>query len=105
MPKYRIYAGSVNKAELIETEEYSNESEASQAAFEYACEDYETYAGLHGIPDSEEAYAEAVSQLDKNDYEDEDDYNNDLYALTNEIYNETREGWLSYYVEEVEEEE
>ena len=66
--------------------EADNEDAAAHFAWEKACEDYDTYAGLHGIPDIDDVCEE---------YGIED--SNSEAAM--EAYHEERESWLEYSVE------
>lgn len=61
--------------------------EAEREAWLEACEEYETYEGLHGLRDLEQI-------MEEDDLSEED-------AMVE--YNEEREGWLDYYVEEYDE--
>ena len=65
-----------------------NEDQASQWAFQNACEEYEAYEGLHGLRD--------VSQIEEEEEVDEDE--------AYEIYCEERDSWLDYDVREVKDE-
>lgn len=82
MPKYKIFAGSLNKAEYKYTEEFSNEDDATMAAYNEAIEDYEMFAGLHGTRD--------IAMIMDEDEVDEDEATG--------IFCEERESWLDYYV-------
>ena len=82
MKKWKIYAGSLNEAEYIETFE-GTEEEAAKYAWESACEDFDSYAGLHGIRDVDMI-------MEEDGIEDFDE--------AYEVYAEERESWLSYYV-------
>jgi hypothetical protein len=64
--------------------EAQNEDDASQVAYEYACEEYEQYAGSHGLRDI-------------GDIMEEDGLENEEEAI--EVYNEERESWLDYSAE------
>ena len=63
--------------------------EANMIAYEYACEEYDSYAGLHGIRDIDEIVEEDEVDLDE----------------AEEIYHQEREDWIEYEAREVEEEE
>ena len=82
MPKYKIFAGSLNNAEYQFTEDFLNENDAELAAYYAAIEDFDMYAGLHGTRSLE-------------DIIEEDDVDNEEAA---QIYAEERESWLDYYV-------
>lgn len=61
------------------------EDGANKEAYEAACEDYESYAGHHGLRDTD-----SIMEEDGVEYEEAE-----------EIYNEEREGWLDYDIKEV----
>jgi len=83
---YAIYAGSINGAELKDVV-FCTEEEANVIAHEYACEDYDTYAGLHGLRD-------IYQIMEEDEIEDEDD------AWS--VYVEERESWLDYNIRDIE---
>lgn len=82
--KFKITYGSINPPdeEIIEA---ANREQAVNYAYEAACEDYEGYAGLHGLRDT--------TQIMEEDGVDEDE--------AYEIFCEERESWLDYSAEEV----
>lgn len=98
MKKYKIYAGlgggfgGANFQEIIECK---NEYEASQYAYELACQEYESYEGLYGLADLDtiaeypEDYGLVEGETDE--------------ELLWEAYVEARDGWLAYWAEEVSE--
>ena len=63
---------------------------AEEYAWELACVYYDIYVGLYGLRDYEQIAEDEGLDIEK----DEDEIN--------EIYNEEREPWLDYWVEEVE---
>jgi hypothetical protein len=63
-----------------------NEDEANTYAYEMACQEYDSYAGLHGLRDIEQI-------MEEDNIEDEDE--------AEQIYNEERESWLDYDVRKV----
>lgn len=86
--KYRIFAGlggGFGGANEEGEYEFKDEEAALEYAYERACEAYDMYAGLHGL--------RSVA-----DIMEEDDCDGE-YA--EDVYNEERENWLDYYVEEV----
>ena len=58
------------------------ENKAVQEAWERACEEYDSYAGLHGLRDTEQIIEEDGVSAEE----------------AQEIYVEEREGWLDYEV-------
>ena len=89
MMKYKIFAGlgggfnSVYQHEVIECE---SEEEAIEYAYEIACDEYESYGGMHGLFNEENA-------LEENPDLDADDLDN--------MRAEDMENWIVYYVEPV----
>lgn len=90
MPEFRIryalgggFGGTRHKD--WETIEAENEEEASNIAWECACNEYESYSGMYGL--------RSVDQIMEEDEVDEKE--------AEEIYNNERESWLDYEVEEV----
>ena len=65
----------------------ANQKEADDIAYEAACEDYENYAGMHGVSSQEEIAEEHGLSFDI-----EEDVN-----IIEEIYNEEREGWIIHW--------
>lgn len=90
--KYNLYAGlngGFGGANLVfKGAEYNDIEEATEAAYEYAVEEYQSYEGYHGltsyndIKENPEDYG-----LDK-DPEAED---------IDEVYTEEVESWIEYY--------
>jgi len=72
--------GGADNYEVIDAED---EDEASKYAWEMACQDYESYVGLHGLRTTDE-----IMEEDEVDEE-----------AAEEIYNEERESWLDYSAE------
>lgn len=60
--------------------------DAQQEAYQAACEEYESYAGLHGLREIEQIIEDAK--------EDEDECLSEEEA--EEIFKEERDGWLEY---------
>jgi hypothetical protein len=73
--------GGANNHEVIDA---SNEDEANKYAWEKACEDYDNYAGSHGLRDIGEI-------MEEDGIEDEDE--------AEQVFSEEREGWLDYSAE------
>lgn len=65
--------------EVVQCDDFNK---AEDAAYEAACETYESYAGMHGLQSVEEIMEE--EQCDE--------------AVAQEIFNEYRESWLDYEV-------
>jgi hypothetical protein len=82
MNQYKITFGTVNAVEE-EIIEATSLEQATEIAYEYACEDYESYAGLHGLRDIGDIMEE--DGVNENEAE--------------EIYLEERESWLYFDAE------
>lgn len=97
MKQYNIYSGlngSFGGARYNYTASFETKEQAEEAAFESACNNYESYEGVYEILsyyDIQEQYCEEngldSENLSKDDYEEIDD-----------MYSEERESWISYYV-------
>jgi hypothetical protein len=72
--------GGANNFKVIDAE---NDEEASKYAWEMACQDYENYAGYHGLRN--------VDEIMEEDEVDEE--------AAEEVYIEERESWLDYSAE------
>ena len=74
-------SGGFGGARNFEVIQVDNQEEAYKWAWESACEEYENYAGMHGLRD--------VSQImEEDEIEDEED------AI--QVYEQERENWLDY---------
>lgn len=87
MAWFKIYAGSCNSATFIRTDEFENEEEAMEAAYQEAVADYQTYEGYHGLLDREQCREDLLDSFGYATEEDVDDY-----------YQEQVESWIEYYV-------
>ena len=92
MKKYLIkYAlgGGFGGIEMADGEilEFNNQEEALDYAYEMACQEYDGYAGLHGIRDIDQIMEEDGCD----EYEAEQEYNDD------------RESWVDYEATEIKE--
>lgn len=97
MAKYKIFAGlggGFGGAQYQETIECETQDIANEYAYELACQEYESYEGLHGLADFadiEENPEEYGLEEDASDEEIE------------EAYIQEREGWIEYWAEYTEE--
>ena len=92
MAKYKVYyglGGGFGGAGDPEILDFDTEKEATDYAWEMAVEEYESYAGMHGIRDIDEIMAEEG-------VEEEEAY---------DVFCDERESWLDYWVEEVKDDE
>lgn len=84
---YKIYyglGGSFGGEQYGYTAQFGNEEEANKAAWESACEKFESYAGMYGL--------RTLEDIMEQDGLDEEEAAN--------VYNEERENWLEYHAEE-----
>ena len=102
MAYFKIYysCGCGGNEDYIEAVDLAS---AEMTAYEYAVEDYERYAGYHGIPSVEDVALDMFGDGDC-------DY--DLSTLTEsdwseveQEYEEQMQSWLDYWAEEVSERE
>ena len=96
MKKFRIFAGlkgGLDGPSYVKTCLYKNKEDAEQDAYQYAIEEYESYAGSHGIRSLND-----IAEEEDLDLDDERDLRE-----AEEIYNEDLESWIDFYVEEVKE--
>ena len=80
--------------------ELNSQAEADEIAYQSAVDNYESYEGLHGI--------RSMREIAEEDFEvdlDELDYDTAMYIDIETAYIEERESCLSYYAEEISEEE
>jgi hypothetical protein len=86
MKQYRIFAGlggSFGGAQEQGVLTFSDEDEAISAAYQEACQIYESYEGLHGLRTVREIMEEEECSME----------------FAEDIYYEERQNWLNYYVE------
>lgn len=100
--KYKAYYGlgggfgGAKDYEIIET---NDEEEAEDMAFELACQTYSSYEGLYGLED----WGDVLKRLNGEcSGEPLDEDNEEDVKIIDEAYNESRETWLDYWVEEYE---
>ena len=101
---YNIYAGlggSFGDAEYKGTIDCKTFDDATQIAYELAIEEYESYAGMKGLKSYDEVAIDYL--IEENIIDNEDEF--DTYELSEsdeeyitELYNDTVESWLDYFV-------
>ena len=99
MKKYKIYAGlggGFGGASFEGIYEYRNQEEADRAAYVMAAEEYESYAGMHGLLD----YDGIREDLEESGFIDTID-ENEIDDMVDNAYMEHMESWLDYRAEEV----
>lgn len=95
MKQYNIYAGlggSFGGAQYQYTTLADSLEEAEHEAWEVSCEEYEQYAGLHGLLDEDDCIDEYCRESGL----DSDELDEDDYAIINDTYQEERESWIEY---------
>ena len=95
MSKYfRIHYSGIGRADNIDWIEADTLQEAENIAYECALEDYDSYAGLHGIPDFD-SIAEDMFDMSY------DELDGDQMAAVEDQYNEERQSWIDCWAEEI----
>ena len=100
MAFYKIYAGlggGFGGAVYECTEEHPIVESAEDAAYQYACDIYWSQEGS-GINDYSDFLIEAKLEIDENDFEDKDEYRQELEEWVTMAQNEDMESWLDYWV-------
>jgi hypothetical protein len=86
--KYNIYAGlngGFGGATYQGTEDFDNIDEATDVAYQIACEEYDARAGSYGL----RSWGDIAVEEDLDEEDDE--------LEIDEIYTEEREDWIEYY--------
>jgi hypothetical protein len=89
MKRFKVFAGiggGFGGGTFRGVEEHTDQSNACVSAYNLAIEEYDDMAGLHGLRSIEDI-------MEEEDIDDRED--------AQEMYNEERESWMDYYVEEV----
>lgn len=76
-------------------------TEAEELAHEEALEIYEQYAGLYDLTTFNDCVSEVSQYMPRNKYDSEEDYQKGIKEEATEIYNNIREEWIDYRVEEI----
>ena len=84
---YNIYAG-VGEANYLGTVNCDSNEEADCVAREAAIDEYDSYAGLHGIPDRGDIYDSPEDFGLEDGYSEED---------VDEVLQEEIDSWIEYY--------
>lgn len=101
--KYDLFAGmrgGFGGATYQRTDNFANRDDAEAAAYELACEIFESYAGLHGVMGCEDCMEEAYNSISEDNFDTPDEYGEALEEYADEAYNEERESWIDYWAEE-----
>ena len=95
--KYDIYAGmsgGFGGANFIKTIDAKTAEEADKYAYDEAWEEYESYAGCHGILSWDEVYDELKEAGELVGMTD-----NEIDDFVNDHYQEEVESWIEWYAE------
>lgn len=102
MELYNLYAGlsgGFGGYQYHCTEEYNSKDEALEAARQLAIEEYQSYAGCHGLTSEEDI----LEQYLKDNGLSHDELTESDYEEIWDMYMEEVEGWLSYLATTIEE--
>lgn len=105
MKQYNIYAGlngGFGGASYQYTTLCDNEDAACEEAYQAACEEYDSYEGLHGLLDwdsATEAYCE------QNDLDPEEGLSDEDIQSIEDMISEDRESWIEYWATPTEEDD
>ena len=81
--------------DYVGTTDCENLDAALDYAYELAVEEYESYAGYHGIPSwgelEQEIYDEFSAEIEAGEYDE-----SDIEAYTQDRWNEEIENWIQY---------
>ena len=102
MPKFRVFAGMVDKATDRGIIESPSEVHALQEAYVLALKTYEDEVKSAKIlPSWEDCLTEAEGIILEKNYDDLDEFVTDLEMEADSIYQDYIDSWTEYYVEEV----
>lgn len=95
MKQFNIYAGlggSFGGARYQFTTLAETYEDAMDEAYDAACEEFESYAGVHRLFSTSDAVEEYCNEagIDKDDMDDDD------WDVIDEMRNEVMESWISY---------
>ena len=96
MARFKVYAGlggGFGGATFQGIYDCESASDACSIGYELACEEYESYAGLHGLDDYQDIVDNPKAYGLEEGESDED--------ILWDAYDNVREGWLDYWVEEI----
>lgn len=97
MEKYNIYAGlggSFGGAQYLYTSLFNSKQEADDEAYIAACEEYESYEGIHGIKDWEDCF---IKFCEEKGIDDTPENQEKYIDIVNELYQDEKENWIEYY--------
>ena len=77
--------------------EYNDLRDAEQDAYLKAEEEYQSYEGCHGIPSWDDCYEDAL----ESEWIGPDSSQNEIDSIVDDMYLESMESWVCYYVREV----
>lgn len=100
MLKFKIYAGlggGFGGAQYHGIYEFTDAQEADRYAYDLAWEEYESYAGYHGLSSWDDVREELVESGEIPDGE----LTSEQAEIVNEYYIEEAEGWMTWYTKPV----
>lgn len=104
---FKIYAGlsgGFGGAYYCHTSNTNDRATAEQEAYQEACDIFDSQMGI-GIESMEDLENQAKDELDREDYENDEDYQTAVSEYVDEAYNDLRESWIDYHVIEGDEED
>lgn len=89
---FALFAGSCNEPTVYDIADFESVKEATEAAYDCAIEDYQSYEGLHGLPDR------AMIMENPEEYGLSEDY---LESELEDTYMDAIESWIQYSAQEI----
>lgn len=89
---FALFAGSCNEPCVYDIAEFESVEDATEAAYDCAIEDYQSYEGLHGLPDR------AMIMDNPEEYGLSEDY---LESELEDVYMDAVESWIQYWAQEI----
>ena len=89
---FALFAGSCNEPCVYDIAEFESVEEATEAAYDCAIEDYQSYEGLHGLPDR------GMIMDNPEEYGLSEDY---LESELEDAYMDAIESWIQYSAQEI----
>lgn len=89
---FALFAGSCNEPCVYDIAEFESVEDATEAAYECAIEDYQSYEGYHGLPDR------GMIMDNPEEYGLSEDYRE---SELEDTYMDEIESWIQYWVQEI----
>lgn len=103
MTQYKIYAGlggGFGGAYYQCTDDFKDKEEAEAEAYRLACECYDSQEGA-GIDSYNDFLEQAEIDINRDDFDNDNDYQLALEVWADEASHEACESWINYHVIEV----